>query len=107
MKAYFAVMDHKWQMSKAVGYEVPLEEAVVDWAVQEAEIGTMGPFDPALLAKWWHELEPASQVLEPPLIKTAELEPLLSTAERPLVHLTSSELEEKLPEILQEEIPDL
>lgn len=105
MKAYFAIMDHKWRMSKIAGYETPLEEAVIDWAVQEAEIGRVGEMDPALLAKWWRELEPAAQVLEPPLIKTAELEPLLSTAERPLVHLTQPELEQKLPEILQEEIP--
>lgn len=101
MQAYFAVMQHKWDMSKRAGYEVPLEEAILDWSMQSAETGTIGAVDPAQQASWWRERKPVAQVLEPPLIESADLEPLLSTNERPLVRLDPPALEEKLPEILQ------
>jgi len=100
MKAYFQVMDHKWQMSKQVGYEVPLEEAMLDWSMEQAHTGDLGEIDPALRVKWWREIEPATQVLEPPLVESDDLEPLLSTAEKPLVRLDHPSLEERLPEIL-------
>jgi hypothetical protein len=101
MPAYFAVMRHKWKMSQEAGYEVPLDEAIVDWAMQQAETGELGAVDPALMARWWRELEPTTEVLEPPLIESGALEPLLSSGERPLVHLPQPELEQKLPEILE------
>jgi uncharacterized protein DUF4032 len=102
MQAYFAVMQHKWQMSKKAGYEVPLDEAIVDWSMQQAETGNLGAVDPALMAKWWRELEPTTEVLEPPLIESGALEPLVSPNEKPLVHLPQPELEQKLPEILED-----
>jgi hypothetical protein len=105
MQAYFAVMLHKWRLSEKAGYEVPIDEAILAWAMQQAETGKLGQIDPALLAKWWRELEPAAQVLEPPLIESEELEPLLSTNERPLVRLQQPELEQKLPEILEQDGP--
>jgi Domain of unknown function (DUF4032) len=101
MQAYFQVMDRKWAMSKKVGNEVPLEEAILDWSMHQARTGELGEIDPALRVKWWRELEPAAQVLEPEMMESEELEPLLSTAEKPLVHLDQSSLEEKLPEILE------
>ncbi|QBD82164.1 DUF4032 domain-containing protein [Ktedonosporobacter rubrisoli] len=106
MKAYFAVMDYKWKLSQKAGYEVPLDEALLAWSMQRAETGSLGEIDPALLAKWWRELEPAAEVLEPPMIQTDELEPLLSTQERPLVRLNAPELEQKLPEILEQTQPN-
>jgi hypothetical protein len=101
MRAYFSVMQHKWKMSEQAGYEVPLDEAIVDWSMQQAETGKLGAVDPALMAQWWRELEPTTEVLEPPLISSGELEPLLSPHEQPLVHLPQPELEQKLPEILE------
>ena len=103
MQAYFAVMQHKWNLSKKAGYEIPLDEAIVDWSMLHARTGNLGEIDPALLAKWWRELEPGAQILEPPLIESEILDPLLSTAERPLVHINQQELEQKLPEILDPE----
>lgn len=100
LQVYFAVMLHKWRLSQQMGYEVPLEEAVVDWSMQKAETSNIGPVDPAQVAKWWREVEPAAEVLEPPLITSEELEALLSTDERPLVRLEQDELEQKLPAIL-------
>src|SRR5579875_3675856 len=69
LKAYFDVMLHKWKLSERAGYEIPLDEAVVDWSMQKAQTGRLGEIDPALLARWWHELEPDAQVLEPPLLE--------------------------------------
>ena len=106
MRAYFAVMQHKWRMSEKAGYEVPLDEAIVDWSVQQAETSTLGAVDPALMAKWWRELEPAAEVLEPPLIRSGELEPLVSPNEKSLVHLPQPELEQKLPEFLENGTPE-
>ncbi len=101
MQAYFAIMDHKWKLSEEAGAETPLEEAIVDWSMQHATPSSLGDVDPALIAKWWHELAPTAEVLEPMLIAGNTLEPLLSTDEKPLVHLEQSALEEKLPEILE------
>ncbi len=92
LKAYFDVMLHKWKLSEQAGYEVPLDEAVVDWSMQQARTGKLGEIDPALLTKQWRTLEPGAQVLEPPLIEEEKLDPLLSTGERPLVHLQPPEL---------------
>lgn len=71
--------------------------------MKRAQTGKLGAVDPASLAKWWCEIEPAAMVLEPPLIEGEELEPLLSTGEKPLVHLQPPELEQKLPEILEKQ----
>jgi hypothetical protein len=102
LRAYFAVMQNRWRMSQKAQHEVPIDEAILDWSMRQAETGKLGAVDPATLARWWHELEPAAQVLEPPLIEGKELEPLLSTDERPLVHLEQPVLEQKLPEILEQ-----
>lgn len=101
MRAYFAIMDHKWRLSRKAGYEVPLDEAILDWSMQQADTGNLGSIDPAMMVKWWRELEPASEVLEPKLIESEQLEPLLSTDEKPLVRLQQPELEQKLPKILE------
>jgi hypothetical protein len=69
--------------------------------MEQAKTGELGAVDPALMARWWRELEPTTEVLEPPLIESGALEPLLSSGERPLVHLPQPELEQKLPEILE------
>jgi hypothetical protein len=102
LKAYFSIMDHKWKLSEKAGYEIPLDEAVVDWALEQAQrAGKLGAVDPATLATWWRERKPASKVLEPPLIESGKLQPLLSEEEQPLVHLPQPELEDKLNGILQ------
>ncbi len=100
MKAYFHVMLHKWKMSEKAGYEIPLEEAMVDWSMHTAKTGRLGTVDPALQAKQDHASEMTTEVLAPALIEDDTLDPLLSTAERPLVHLSHSEMETKLPAIL-------
>jgi len=101
MRAYFDLMRHKWDLSAKAGHEVSLEDAALSWAMKQADTGKLGSVDPALLAKWWRELEPASQVLEPPLIEGEKLEPLLSEQEQPLVHLSAPELEQELHSILE------
>ncbi len=101
MQAYFAIMQHKWNMSMKAGYEIPLDEAILDWGVQTAQTGKLGPVDPASLATWWRQHEPITHVLEPALIESEELAPLLSTSERPLVKMQAPELDQKLPEILE------
>lgn len=100
MHAYFDLMRHKRDLSMKAGQEVPLEEAALSWAMQQAQTGELGTVDPAQLATWWRELEPVAQVLEPPLIESDKLEPLLSQQERPLVRLPAPELERALNEIL-------
>ena len=100
MQAYFAVMQHKWNMSKKAGYEIPLEEAMLDWSMQQADTGKLGAVDPATIATWWHDRTTVANALEPPMLPGKDLEPLLSTDERPLVHLNQPELEQKLPDIL-------
>ena len=102
MTAYFDIMRHKWNLSKKVGYEIPMDEAVLDWAMQQAEIGKLGTVDPAELATWWRERESVAQVLEPQLIESEALEPLLSSGERPLVKLPQPELDQKLTGILEQ-----
>lgn len=110
MQAYFAIMQHKWEMSMKAGYEIPLDEAILDWEIQKARTGKLGPVDPATIATWWRQRQPVTTVLEPLLIESEELDPLLSTAERPLVHLDLPSLEQELPKILhtekQDEQPD-
>ncbi len=106
MKAYFAIMDHKWRESMKAGYEIPLEEAIIDWLMRHSQTGKLGPVDPATIATWWTQRESVASVLEPPLIEGEELEPLLSTDERPLVRLDPPALEQKLPEILHKTTPD-
>jgi Domain of unknown function (DUF4032) len=103
MQAYFAVMQHKWDMSKKAGYEIPLEEAILDWSMQRADTGNLGAVDPASVATWWRERQPVANALEPPLLGSEELEPLVSTGEKPLVRMQQPELEQKLPEILEKE----
>jgi Domain of unknown function (DUF4032) len=100
LEAYFAIMRHKWKLSEQAGYEIPLDEAVVDWAMQQAEKGTLGTFDPAGIAIWWRERKSAAQALEPPMIEQEKLEPLLSESEQPLVRLPTGPLEEALQEWL-------
>ncbi|HEY0752384.1 MAG TPA: DUF4032 domain-containing protein [Ktedonobacteraceae bacterium] len=96
LKAYFQVMLHKWNMSKRAGYEVPLDEAIVDWSMTRANTGKLGKIDQALRVRWKHELEPEAQILEPPLLEHEILEPLISTAERPLVQRQPIALDEHL-----------
>lgn len=103
LPAYFAIMRHKWNMSKKAGHEVPTEEAVLDWAIQQAKIGKLGTVDPAELARWWRERKPVAQALEPPMIEGEELAPLLKTGERPLVRLPAPELDQKLTGILEQQ----
>ncbi len=100
MQEYFAVMQHKWDMSKKAGYEVPLEDAILDWSMQQADTGKLGAVDPAAVATWWRDRESVAGVLEPEMLPAEDLEPLLSTNERPLVRLNQPELEQKLPDIL-------
>ena len=102
MQAYFAVMQHKWDMSKKAKHEVPLEEALLDWLMKQAKTGTLGTVDPASVATWWSERKPVATALEPLPIESEELEPLLSSAERPLVRLPQSDLEQKIPQILEQ-----
>ncbi|HET9922351.1 MAG TPA: DUF4032 domain-containing protein [Ktedonobacteraceae bacterium] len=105
MPAYFSIMRHKWNLSKKAGYEVPMDEAVLDWAMHQAEIGRLGTVDPAELARWWRDRESVAQALEPPLIESESLEPLLSSGERPLVKLPQPELDQKLTGILERHQP--
>lgn len=106
MKAYFAVMRRKWKMSENAGYEIPLDEAIIDWSMHQADTGKLGPVDPALIAQEERELEPATQILEPTLLESEKLDALLSTAERPLVHLSPAELETRLPRIVEDARPE-
>jgi hypothetical protein len=97
LKAYFDVMLHKWKMSENAGYEIPLDEAIIDWSMTEADTGELGQIDPALRVKWERELEPEAQILEPSLIEHEALDPLLTTAERHLVQRQPTSLDEQLP----------
>ena len=104
LKAYFSIMDHKWKLSQKAGHEIPLDEAVVDWAMEQAaRAGKLGTVDPATLATWWREREPVAKVLEPPLIESEKLQPLLSEQEQPLVQLPQPELEEHLNGMLKQQ----
>jgi Domain of unknown function (DUF4032) len=101
LQAYFSVMQHKWNMSKQAGHEVPLEDAILDWSMQRANTGQLGAVDPASVATWWRERQSVANALEPPLLESEELEPLVSTSEKPLVRLQQPELEQQLPDILE------
>jgi hypothetical protein len=103
MQAYFSVIQHRWKLSRRAGYEIPLEEAVVDWAMQEAKKGKLGAVDPASIATWWRERKPVTEVLEPEPIASEKLEPLLSETEQPLIHLPGPELEEELTGLLEQQ----
>jgi Domain of unknown function (DUF4032) len=103
LEAYFAIMRHKWKLSEDAGYEVPLEEAMMSWAMHQAEIGGIGTFDPAVLASYWRERQPVAEALSPPPIEHEKLEPLLSEEEQPLVKLPESQLAEKLHQRLEEQ----
>jgi Domain of unknown function (DUF4032) len=105
MQAYFSIMDHKWKLSRKAGYEIPLDEAAVDWAMQDAEKEKLGAVDPASIATWWRERKPPAEVLEPPLIESETLKPLLSEAEQPLVYLPPGQLDEELTDILEQQFP--
>ena len=102
MQAYFSLLEYRWRISLKAGYEVPMEEAALEWAILQVATEKLGDADPAALARWWHELEPAAHILEPPLIEGQKLEPLLSKEEQPLVHLPPPELDQKLTQILEQ-----
>ncbi len=102
MQAYFSLLEYRWKLSLDAGYEVPMEEAALEWAIQQVDTQKLGKVDPATLATWWHERESVAQVLEPPLIEGEKLEPLLSKEEQPLVHLPAPELDQHLTKILQQ-----
>lgn len=103
LEAYFAIMRHKWNLSKQAGYEIPLDEAMMSWAMHQAQIEGIGAVDPAMLASYWRERQPVAEALSPPPITREKLEPLLSTDERPLVRLPESRLAEKLHPRLEPE----
>ena len=103
LEAYFAIMRHKWKLSEQAGHEVPLDEAVVDWAMRKAEKGSLGTFDPANIATWWRTRKSAAQALEPPMIEREKLEPLLPESEQPLIRLPSTQLDEVLQERLDKD----
>jgi hypothetical protein len=105
MQAYFSIMQHKWKLSREAGYEIPLEEAVVDWAMQVANTGKLGAVDPASIATWWRERKPVTEVFEPQLIKSEKLKPLLSEQEQPLISLPHAQLDEKLTSMLEQQKP--
>ncbi len=102
MQAYFSLLEYRWRSSLKAGYEIPMEEAALEWAILQVETKKLGGVDPATLASWWREREPAAQALEAPLIAGEKLEPLLSKEEQPLVHLPSPELEQKLTQMLEQ-----
>lgn len=104
LKAYFSIMNHKWKLSEKAGHEIPLDEAAVDWAMEQAaSAGKLGTVDPATLATWWRERKPVAKVLEPPLIESEKLQPLLSDHEQPLVQLPQPELEDQLNGMLKQQ----
>ena len=96
LEAYFAIMRYKWRMSKLAGYEIPLDEAMMSWAVHQSEIGGIGTFDPAEIASYWRQRLPVPEALSPPPIQNEKLETLLSTGERPLVRLPETRLAEEV-----------
>ena len=103
MQAYFAIMEHKWKLSLKAGYEIPIEEAALDWAMQQADTGKLGAVDPAAIATWWRARQPVAEALEPSLIESKKLEPLLSNEEQPLVHLPLPELDQELTKRLDQQ----
>src|SRR5579859_257541 len=101
LEAYFAIMRHKWKLSKLAGHEIPLDEAMMSWAVHQAEIGGIGTFDPAAIAAYWRERLPVPEALSPPPIENEKLESLLSEEEQPFVRLPESRLPEQLQQRLE------
>ena len=100
LQAYFSLMLYKWKLSIQAGHEIPVDEAIVDWAMTQADTGKLGAVDPATLSTWWHDRKSVTQVLEPQLIESKQLEPLLSKQEQPLVRLPTPILDQELDEIL-------
>jgi Domain of unknown function (DUF4032) len=96
LDAYFAIMRYKWKLSEDAGYEIPLDEAMMSWAVHQAEIGSIGAVDPAELASYWRDRQPVAEALSPPPIQHEKLESLLSEGEQSLVQLPESRLAEQL-----------
>src|SRR5579863_6879006 len=96
LDAYFAIMRHKWELSAAAGYEIPLDEAVMSWGMHKAEISGFGTFDPAPLAAYWRDRQSVAQALSPQPIEHEKLESLLSEEEKPLVNLSESQLTEEV-----------
>ena len=103
MQAYFAIMELKWKMSLEAGHEIPIDEVVLDWAMEQANTGKLGAADPATIATWWRDVQPVAEVLEPPLIESKKLEPLLSNEEQPLVRLPPPELDQELTKRLEQQ----
>lgn len=106
MQAYFAIMQHKWDMSVKAGHEIHLDDAVLSWSMDHAEEGNLGEVDPADVATYWHQRESVANALEPPLIESEKLEPLLSDSQKSLVHLPPQELDSELTGILENTRPD-
>jgi hypothetical protein len=71
--------------------------------MQQIDSGKLGEIDPATIATWWHDRKPVAQALEPQLIESEKLEPLLSKEEQPLVRLPQPELDQKLATILDQQ----
>lgn len=94
LRAYFAVMLHKWNLSVRAGREIPLEEALLDWAMRQARRGTLGPVDPAALTTLQEAGEPAIEALEPPIIRTEQMAALVAEDEKPLVKGSEAPLPE-------------
>lgn len=102
LQAYFSVMRFRRKLSRKEGHEIPMDEAVIDWAMQQAETGQLGTVDPAKIATWWRERKPVTKALEPPLIESEKLEPLLSQEQQPLVHLSPAKLDQELTGMLEQ-----
>ena len=106
LQAYFSILDLKWNMSLKARHEVPMQEVILAWAMQQAKTGKLGEVDPATIATWWRDREPVISVLEPSMIESEKLEPLLSKEEQPLVHLPPPELDQQLTKILEQQEED-
>ncbi|HTI15894.1 MAG TPA: DUF4032 domain-containing protein [Dictyobacter sp.] len=100
MRAYFAIMQHKWDMSVKAGYEIPLDDAIHDWSKNATRGGAINPARKFMAL--WRQRKPETASLEQTLLESEEFDPLLSTAERPLVRLAPPELEQQLPRFLDE-----
>lgn len=104
MQAYFEIMQHKWDMSMKYGHEIPIEEAIEDLSAKQASTRRKRWLDQVDEHALHHQNHTESLEHHPSLIDSEELDPLLSTAERPLVHLPPADLERKMPEILAREM---
>ncbi len=103
LQAYFSLLHYRWKLSNKEGREIPMDEAIVDWAMTHTDTGSLGAVDPATISTWWHNRKPVAQVLEPPMIESTQLEPLLSKEEQPLVRLPTPAMEHKLDEMLAQQ----